>query len=308
MPATSINGIPEDDSGRDIARDEFLAEWGMTAARARERAQMAFSGPVPPEESQLPNLPGITLSSEQDHALVPVGSIVQASNGRRYRVEGHAPEGHLGPIDVLNSAAAVADETRRTILFRHEYPSTVEEAIAADPGPERDVAAAAWGVSTAELAPVRNRPRRMFESLLRRPVPAPIKRAFFWADLGDPDDRIVQKRRRVSEEKANLVSSLIDDGDEHTRMHAPVLDIDMPCRLVPSTTEGHFHLYIDKAMTWERYALLLNALMRAGIIEEGFYKMSMKREATFVRKPGIEKQEGDISSSEDVPEEGVLEF
>jgi hypothetical protein len=168
-----------------------------------------------------------------------------------------------------------------------------------------------WGVSGEEAASGRShsslRPRIMFESLLRRPVPAPIKRAFFWADLGDPDDRIVQKRRRVSEEKANLVSSLIDDGDEHTRMHAPVLDIDMPCRLVPSTTEGHFHLYIDKAMTWERYALLLNALMRAGIIEEGFYKMSMKREATFVRKPGVEKQEGDISSSEDVPE-GVLEF
>lgn len=44
----------------------------------------------------------------------------------------------------------------------------------------------------------------------------------------------------------NLISSLCDD-----EMHRPALDIDVPCRVVPSSTEGHCHIYFDTlALSW----------------------------------------------------------
>ena len=95
-----------------------------------------------------------------------------------------------------------------------------------------------------------------------------------------------------AEAEANLVSSLTPN-----ERHAPVLDLDFPCQLVPSTTPGHFHLYLDKTVTWEQYRGLLDALFAAGLIEEGFHRMSLQRGATFVRKPGVMKEPGDSNSA-----------
>ena len=39
--------------------------------------------------------------------------------------------------------------------------------------------------------------------------------------------------------------------------HKPVLDLDMDVLVVPSTTPGHHHLYIDQAMSWKDYSLLM---------------------------------------------------
>lgn len=89
------------------------------------------------------------------------------------------------------------------------------------------------------------------------------------------------------EEKANLVSSRVDSEachDEHA-MHMPVIDIDLPCKLVPSRTEGHFHLYIDKPMTWRQYTRVLEALMEAGVVEPGYYMATLNHGASFVRTP-----------------------
>lgn len=79
-------------------------------------------------------------------------------------------------------------------------------------------------------------------------------------------------------EEANLVASLTATG-----CHAPVLDIDYPARLVPSSTPGHFHLYLDRAIPWHRYALVLWALQLAGLIEPGYARAAMARKATFAR-------------------------
>ena len=79
----------------------------------------------------------------------------------------------------------------------------------------------------------------------------------------------------------NLIGSLADDG-----LHYPVLDIDIPCRYVESTTKGHGHLYFDGlGLTWERYQELLSALVRAGIIEEKYFMHSQERGMTLVRPP-----------------------
>lgn len=85
-------------------------------------------------------------------------------------------------------------------------------------------------------------------------------------------------------EQANVVASKLADG-----RHAPVLDIDYEARLVPSTTEGHYHLYLDQPVTWWRYALVLAAMALAGLIEPGYAKASMRRRMTMVRLPWVSK-------------------
>jgi hypothetical protein len=107
-------------------------------------------------------------------------------------------------------------------------------------------------------------------------------------------------REACDEAEANLVSSHVT-GTGAGFLHAPVLDLDFPCRLVESTTPGHFHLYLDRCVTWERYVQLLDALHDAGLIEDGFHKMSLHRGATFVRKPGVRKEATDSNSAGGAP-------
>ncbi len=101
--------------------------------------------------------------------------------------------------------------------------------------------------------------------------------------------RTVEERYEVPEAEATLVSSHVQD----TRLHAPVLDIDFEARLVPSSTPGHYHLFLDKAMSWGKYCRLMKALYKAGVIEKGFYKMSAVRGASFVRTKPTKGKEGD---------------
>lgn len=85
---------------------------------------------------------------------------------------------------------------------------------------------------------------------------------------------------------ANLVTS---ESALHPGTHLPVLDLDVPAWLVPSSTPGHSHLYINVKMSWEQYQILLIALAQAGIIEENYMRHSLSHGRTYVRKPGITK-------------------
>lgn len=99
-----------------------------------------------------------------------------------------------------------------------------------------------------------------------------------------------QKRvlpQEVPEEEANLIGSLTEDN-----LHAPVLDIDFPAQLIPSTTPGHYHLYLDKKIQWWQYQRLLRELALAGILEEGYAKGAYKQGYSAVRPPGITKPSG----------------
>jgi len=75
-----------------------------------------------------------------------------------------------------------------------------------------------------------------------------------------------------------------------SKMHKPVIDIDVPIRVYPSSTLGHFHLYIDHEMTWWQYRRLLRALVRAGLVEKGYAEVSGKRGGTHVRLPWVKKE------------------
>lgn len=112
----------------------------------------------------------------------------------------------------------------------------------------------------------------------------------FWTTMtgylrdGYGSDYSPNEQRKVSRDKAILIGSLCEDG-----RHAPVLDIDFSAQLIPSTMPGHFHLYLDKKMSWEKYKELLAALYEAGIIQRGFYEMSLARGKSMVLLPGKDR-------------------
>lgn len=73
------------------------------------------------------------------------------------------------------------------------------------------------------------------------------------------------------------------------QMHRPILDIDFPAELIPSSTDGHFHLYLDKPMTWKQYKKLLNVLSEVGVIEHGYARASIDRGYSSTRLPWVKK-------------------
>lgn len=92
---------------------------------------------------------------------------------------------------------------------------------------------------------------------------------------------------------AQVITSLVEyhDRNPDLGMHRPILDIDFPAQLIPSSTPGHFHLYLDKPMPWRTYAKLLRALAEAEIIEPGYARASEARKYTAVRLPWISKED-----------------
>lgn len=129
-----------------------------------------------------------------------------------------------------------------------------------------------------------------------------MKRQGFWVNFKRPktpeygDDYWPTP---VKDEQANLTSSVVADTmieggfwpSHDAVMHAPALDIDVPARLVPSSTPGHSHLYIDVPMDWATYSNLLRALGAAGILETGYVEASIRQGATFLRPEGMTKEE-----------------
>lgn len=85
---------------------------------------------------------------------------------------------------------------------------------------------------------------------------------------------------------SNLVCS---DRKDNPDLHIPVLDLDMPAMLLKSSTYGHYHLYIDKPMSWENYEKLLDVLGEVGILEPGYVAVSKKRKRTQLRTPWTKK-------------------
>ena len=86
--------------------------------------------------------------------------------------------------------------------------------------------------------------------------------------------------------EAQMASSLLDNG-----RHSPAIDIDFAARLEPSTTPGHFHLYLDGIeMDDTVYADLLRALHKAGVIQKGFLKRWEASGMTLLRLPHVKKK------------------
>lgn len=72
--------------------------------------------------------------------------------------------------------------------------------------------------------------------------------------------------------------------------HKVIVDIDMPVKVIESSTPGHSHLYIDVDVTWKQFMKLLDALVDAGIVQAGYRDASSARGFTALRLPWIKKE------------------
>ena len=101
----------------------------------------------------------------------------------------------------------------------------------------------------------------------------PLNRTLWSQDYMGPDYEARGEPRQVNFAfQANLLASKMRDG-----RHAPVLDLDVPAKMVPSKTPGNHHLYIDVPMSWFRYKVLLRVLGWVGILEPGYVRASIRR-------------------------------
>jgi len=73
--------------------------------------------------------------------------------------------------------------------------------------------------------------------------------------------------------------------------HKVVLDIDLPVTVLPSTTPGHHHLFIDHEVAWDDYVNLLEALATCGLVQPGYVYASKQRGYSCVRLPWVKKVE-----------------
>lgn len=111
-----------------------------------------------------------------------------------------------------------------------------------------------------------------------------------------------QKKNRTqiaperSDVQPNLISSRTTDGRQ-----MPIIDLDFDFHIVPSSTPGHVHLFLDHPMSRTRFTVLMLALWFSGAVEMGYAVWSLRRGGNFVRLPEIEKQPG---AETDKPEYG----
>lgn len=120
------------------------------------------------------------------------------------------------------------------------------------------------------------------------------RRYWFLGDLDNFDGYEEEKYRAyvpADVQTANLIGSgtgihEIGSGEEY---HLPVFDFDFECALVPSSTKGHYHLYLEKPVPWRHYRRLLKSMEKAGLLQKGWVKASLKRKFTSVRPPWVKK-------------------
>ena len=91
----------------------------------------------------------------------------------------------------------------------------------------------------------------------------------------------------VGSSEANIVTSeAVGELDGHKLL----VDLDVPAYLIPSSTPGHSHLYIDVTTTSENLFRVLDALARAGAVEDGYAGASRARGYSALRLPWVKKE------------------
>lgn len=107
-----------------------------------------------------------------------------------------------------------------------------------------------------------------------------------WPLFGESSDLQVEKQ---TEEDAGLYEANIISSEVAQGLHIPIIDLDMDAALLPSSTMGHHHLYIDKVLTFEQLIKLLEVMHEVGIVQEGVLKGAKARKYAALRLPHIHK-------------------
>lgn len=74
-----------------------------------------------------------------------------------------------------------------------------------------------------------------------------------------------------------------------TQRHYILLDLDHEAELIPTSTSGHFHLYIKHAVTSVQLDKFVEVCEEIGLIQPGIKKGWKERGALCLRKPGVIK-------------------
>lgn len=109
----------------------------------------------------------------------------------------------------------------------------------------------------------------------------------------------VMERLRLVDPLTTYASSVLMEGRQEgvVGYRAPGSDVlaeaafqvIVPAKLVPSSTEGRFHLYLETEMDWQDYLSLMRFMVGAGLLEKEWVDMSERRKMAMLRKPGILK-------------------
>lgn len=94
---------------------------------------------------------------------------------------------------------------------------------------------------------------------------------------------------RVETTDLNQAQVISSEQRNRPDRHTVMLDLDVPATLIPSSTPGHSHLYVEVTVPWAKYQQLLEVLADCGIIEPGYMAVSYKRGATHLRLPWVHK-------------------
>jgi hypothetical protein len=135
----------------------------------------------------------------------------------------------------------------------------------------------------------------MAEAMVERFAPEPELPAFMvghelsWIDDLDKQEYVSENVHKTvdSPDAANLISSKMKGSSKHK----VILDLDFEAALLPSSTPGHHHLYLNKELTHDQMEQLLFTLHDVGIIAGGNMNQWMKFKAQFLRLPWIRKSE-----------------
>lgn len=118
----------------------------------------------------------------------------------------------------------------------------------------------------------------------------------------DEDSKVTysqeERQPAASIADANISTSIREDAEG---CHALLLDLDVPAWLIPSSTEGHSHLYVDVKIPDAQYYPLLDALAHAGVIQPGYASSSKHRGGTALRLPWVKKTKPPAADTVELP-------
>lgn len=130
-----------------------------------------------------------------------------------------------------------------------------------------------------------------------------------WDDDSETGYEADKNRVEVKDmDQADVVGSLLKPGpfdDPEKRVHALLLDVDLPIHVIPSSTEGHSHLYLEVpgGIPHEGYMALIALLGHLHVIEPGYAMASIRRGHSDLRPPWVKKGEEPGRKQWDLPEE-----
>lgn len=109
------------------------------------------------------------------------------------------------------------------------------------------------------------------------------------ADYEEGDDGREEAPALEDAEAASSLRHVTTFDGEEDRYHAVLLDLDVPAWLIPSSTPGHSHLYVDLHCHQDDYFEFLEAAVKVGLVEEGYVGACESRGATSLRLPWVRK-------------------